>query len=234
MGRMEILKEIKNLIFSEQTEELKFVDAKSGDLILRVDGEEFAEGLPLLVVTEDGVAPAAPGEYLLDDGRTIVTDEAGLITEVRAAESEEVVEAPVEEELAEEVVEEEVKETMTEDVKEEIKEEVKEELADEVVEEVKDKVEEKLEEEKPEDEKVAELTARIEALEGQIEEMLALTKDVAQFSSAVQSKLDTFVDETPAVLEFKSIKDTYKPTVKENKSKREDKLEAIRNFRLKK
>ena len=234
MDKMNILKEIKSLIFSENKEEMAFKEAKVGDLIIRVEGDEFAEGQQVSIVTEDGLIPASPemaGEHVLEDGTKLVLDEAGVIVSVEKAEAE--VEAEVvEEEMAEEEVK--VEETNMEEVKEEVKEEIKEELAEEVVEEVKEKVEEKLEEEKPEDDKVAELTSRIEALESAIEEMLALNKEVAEFSNAIKEKLETFVDETPAQLEFKSIKDTYKPTVKENKAKSDDRLESIRNFRMKK
>lgn len=214
-NRFEILKEIKNLIFSETPTETKFKDAKVGDLIIRVDGEEFAEGLPVFVVTEDGVIPASPemaGEHLLEDGTKIVLDESGVIVSVEAPTEE--VEATIEEEM-EEV--EEVKEEMADEVKEEIKEEIKEELAEEVG-----------------DDKVAELTSRIEMLESQIEEMLALTKDTAQFSSDVKEKLDSFVADTPAEEKFKSIKSQYKSDIKRKVETKTDRLEELRKFRLKK
>lgn len=235
MGRLEILKEIKGLIFSEEKEDLKFVDAKAGEMIVRVEADEFEEGLPLLIITEDGPIPAGAGEHLLDDGRTIVTDDSGLIVEIKASETLEE-EEPIEEKMEEEaVVEEEVKEEveMTEDVKEEIKEEIKEELAEEVKEDVKEKVEEKLEEEKPEDEVVVALTERIEKLEKDIEEMLALTKETAQFSSHVKSKLETFVDETPAKMEFTSIKSTYKPSIEAKKATAGNRLTEISKIRKK-
>jgi ankyrin len=237
MGRLEILKEIKSLIFSDEKVEA-FKDAKVGDYILRVEADEFAEGLQVYIVTEDGVTPTPPelaGEHVLEDGTKITLDESGIITKVEAGEAVE--EEVVEEELAEEVVEEEKPEEdekLAEEVKEEIKEEIKEELAEEVKEDVKEKVEEKLEEEKPEDEVVAALTERIEKLESDIEEMLALTKETAQFSSIVNEKLGKFVENTPAELEFKSVKSQYQSTVKRNLDKKGDKLEELRKFRINK
>lgn len=214
-NRLEILKEIKNLIFSETEDKTPeaFKDAKVGDYIIRVEADDFAEGLQVYIVTEEGVIPASPelaGEHLLEDGTKIVLDENGVIVSVEKTE-EAPVEAPVvEEEMAEE---EEVKEELTEEVKEEIKEELTEEVKDEVV---------------------AELTARVEKLEAVIEEMLALNKDVAEFSKTVENKLNDFIKDTPAELEFKSIKSHYKNDVKRNTEKVNDKLEELRKFRTKK
>ena len=81
---------------------------------------------------------------------------------------------------------------------------------------------------------VAELAARVEKLESAIEEMLALSKDVAEFSKNVEDKLDNFIKDTPAELEFKSIKSQYKTDVKRNVETKNDKLAELRQFRLKK
>jgi hypothetical protein len=204
MDKKNILKEIKSLIFSTDEKKEMFKDAKVGELIIRVEAEEFAEGLQVLLVTEDGVIPAGAdlaGEHLLEDGTKITLDEAGVITKVEKTD-ETPVEAPV--------VEEELEEEMP----------VKEEEKEELVEEVKDEV-------------VAELTARIEKLEAVVEEMLALSKDVAQFSKKVEDKLDNFIKDTPAELEFKSVKSQYNNDVKRNAEKTNDRLESIKNFRKK-
>jgi hypothetical protein len=204
MDKKNILKEIKSLIFSTDEKKEMFKDAKVGELIIRVEAEEFAEGLQVLLVTEDGVIPAGAdlaGEHLLEDGTKITLDEAGVITKVEKTD-ELPVEAPV--------VEEELEEEMP----------VKEEEKEELVEEVKDEV-------------VAELTARIEKLEAVVEEMLALSKDVAQFSKKVEDKLDNFIKDTPAELEFKSVKSQYNNDVKRNAEKTNDRLESIKNFRKK-
>jgi hypothetical protein len=208
---IDIIKEIKSLLFTN--EEVKFKDAKVGDLIIRVEAEEFVEGLPVFVVTEDGIIPASPemaGEHVLEDGTKIVLDEAGVIVSVEAVTEEEIVAAEmpvVEEEMAEEaeVKEEEVKEEMEDEVKEEIKEEV-----------------------------ISELMGRIEKLEAVVEEMLAMNKEVAQFSRVVEDKLNGFIKDTPAEMEFKSIKSQYQTDVRKNVETKTNKLEEIRNFRQKK
>jgi hypothetical protein len=205
--KMQILKQIKSLIFS--TEEVvaeNFLDIKVGDYILRVEADELAEGLPVFIVSEEGVMPAGAdlaGEHVLEDGTKIVLDEAGIIVSIEKGEEpvEAPVEMPVEEEMAEEAPVEEVKE----DVKDEVKEEV-----------------------------IAELMGRIEKLEAVVEEMMGVNKDVAEFSSAVKEKLDSFIKETPAELEFKSIKTEFKSDVVRNKEKSTDRLESIKNFRTKK
>jgi len=173
---------------------------------LRVEADELAEGLPVFIVSEEGVMPAGAdlaGEHVLEDGTKIVLDEAGIIVSIEKGEEpvEAPVEMPVEEEMAEEAPVEEVKE----DVKDEVKEEV-----------------------------IAELMGRIEKLEAVVEEMMGVNKDVAEFSSAVKEKLDSFIKETPAELEFKSIKTEFKSDVVRNKEKSTDRLESIKNFRTKK
>jgi hypothetical protein len=208
--KMQILKQIKSLIFSteEPTTSETFKDLKVGENILRVEAEELAEGLQAYLVTEDGLIPVGPelaGEHVLEDGTKITLDEAGVIVKIEVGEAPVEVETPVEEELAEVPVEEEVKE--------EVKDEVKEEVKDEVI---------------------AELMGRIEKLEAVVEEMIGVNKEVAEFSSIIKGKLDTFIKDTPADLEFKSVKTEFKSDVTRGKEKANDRLESIKNFRMKK
>ena len=92
-----LLSEIKSLIFSsEEKTELKFIDAKSGDLILRVEADDFAKGLKLLVVTPDGAIEAEDGTYQLEDGRELYVV-AGLIDKIEVADETAEVEAAEEE-----------------------------------------------------------------------------------------------------------------------------------------
>lgn len=216
MDKINILSEIKKLMtFGE--EKINFRDAKVGDLIIRVDADDFAEGLVVTVVTEDGVIPASPdmaGEHDLGDGRAIVIDETGLITEIK--------EVPVLEE--DEVI-------LEEDKKEDF-----EEVIEEVVEEIENKedfVEEKEEEMKEEDkkdEKYEALELRIKEMEDKIKEMIELNKQTEDFSKVVIEKLDGFIKDTPAELEFKSIKTEY---TNDFKNKRMTNLEVINNLRKK-
>lgn len=85
----EKLDAIKKLLFDENVEEKKFMDAKLNDgTIVRVTGE-VAEGSMVEVIAEDGTtAPIADGEYTLEDG-TVIKTEAGIITSVTAPKEEE-------------------------------------------------------------------------------------------------------------------------------------------------
>jgi hypothetical protein len=204
MDKKSILSEIKKLINFSKEE--KFIDAKSGDIIVRVEGEEFATKLPLLIVTPDGVIPAEDGDYTLEDGR-VLTVVGGLIDSIAEA-------------LTEEVKEEEVVEEMEEEVVEEVVEDKEEDLE----EEVKDKVEER----------VTELEKKIEEMEALFTEMLSTTKATAEFSKVVEDKIENFIKGTPAELEFKGVKSGYTSVKEENKSKYSTGIESIRNLRIKK
>ena len=88
LNKKEILSEIKKLMkFS--TETTNFVDAKSGENIVRVEGEDFMVGADIMVVTEEGLLPAPDGEHILDDGRKL-TVSGGKITEIELPEVGEV------------------------------------------------------------------------------------------------------------------------------------------------
>ncbi|MFM7088515.1 MAG: hypothetical protein ACKOW9_03210 [Candidatus Paceibacterota bacterium] len=72
--------------------EIKFVDVKAGDLNLRIDGE-IIEGSTVAVVSTDAngneVLDAAPdGEYILEDGRTLVIQNSTIAQIVEAGEVE--------------------------------------------------------------------------------------------------------------------------------------------------
>lgn len=58
-------------------------DESGADVILTIDGDVPAVGMPVMV----GTSPAADGEYILADGTTI-TIAAGLISEIATKESE--------------------------------------------------------------------------------------------------------------------------------------------------
>ena len=212
MDKINILGEIKKLMTFGETK-VNFRDAKVGDLIIRVDADDFAEGLVVSVVTEDGIIPTSPdmaGEHNLGDGRAIVIDETGLITEIK--------EVPVLEE-DEVVLEDEKKEDFVEE---------KEEMEEEKEEEMEKEKEEEMEKEK--DEKYEALELRVKEMEERIKEMIELNKETADFSKVVVEKLDGFIKDTPADLEFKSIKTEYSNDIKNRKMTN---LEVINNLRKK-
>jgi hypothetical protein len=64
-------------------------------------------------------------------------------------------------------------------------------------------------------------------------EMLPVIKQASEFSNDVLTKLDTFVKETPAEVQFKSIKSEYKEFVRDNKDRKVSGLEGIKNIRKK-
>jgi hypothetical protein len=214
MDKKNILSEIKKMItfsYEEKEDEVKdFIDAKTTTgVIVRVEGEAFVEGAQLLIVSEDGVFPAGPelvGEHELEDGSKIVLDETGVIVEVIAANGEEIEAGEVEEEVENlEVVA---------DLQPEV---------DETAGMTQSVLEERIEE----------LEKKIEEMESEIKEMIGINEEMAKFSSHVLTKIDTFVKDTPAQLEFQSIKTAYKGEIADRKEKAIGGLEAIKNIRKK-
>lgn len=94
MDKKTILSEIKKLItFSTE----KFLDAKTMDgTIIRVEGDKFDVGMPLLIVSADGLLPSKAGEMTLEDGTRIIVDEAGIISAVEYPTEQTPSEAPLE------------------------------------------------------------------------------------------------------------------------------------------
>jgi len=105
MEKTTIIDKIKELFNEDVVVDAKFLDVKDSEgNILRVSGEELTVGSELYLITEAGEELTGAGEYLLEDGRTIVVDEASLITEVVEAEAAPEEEAVVvEEEMNDEV-----------------------------------------------------------------------------------------------------------------------------------
>ena len=102
MKPTEMLKRIQTLLNTRVELEDRKLD--NGTVIF---ADEFAEGQPVFIVTEDERIPMPIGEYMMEDGSMLVVEEEGVIASINAA--EEVVEDEVEE-VVEEVVEEEMSE----------------------------------------------------------------------------------------------------------------------------
>jgi predicted RNase H-like HicB family nuclease len=101
MKTTEMLKRIQTLLNTRVELEDRKLD--NGTVI---SADEFAEGQPVFIVTEDERIPMPIGEYNMEDGSVLVVEEEGVIAEVKAAdeaeeEVEEVVEEVVEEEMSE-------------------------------------------------------------------------------------------------------------------------------------
>ena len=99
MKTTEMLKRIQTLLNTRVELEDRKLD--NGTVIF---ADEFAEGQPVFIVTEDERIPMPIGEYNMEDGSMLVVEEEGVIASISAEAEEEV------EEVEQEVVEEEMSE----------------------------------------------------------------------------------------------------------------------------
>lgn len=148
----EIVKKHFNLVDAPAPKSFGTIKTADGELELKYEGEELAQGLEVYVVTADGDVAAPDGEHALEGGITIVTKdgkiEAIKETEAPAEEAEvevEEVAAAEEEEKVEEALEEEEAE-MAEHEEEEMQEEEADSMIEEVIEAVAEVVTEKMKE----------------------------------------------------------------------------------------
>ena len=93
-----MLKRIQTLLNTRVELEDKKLD--NGTVI---SADEFAEGQPVFIVTEDERIPMPVGEYVMEDGSMLVVEEEGVIASISAQEEEveEVEQEVVEEEMSE-------------------------------------------------------------------------------------------------------------------------------------
>ena len=110
MNSKETLNKVKTLLGLEvQLEERKLENGT------RFEADSFEAGKEIFIVTDEDERIAVPkGEYLLDDGFTVVVEEDGIIAEIKEAveeEVEETIEAPVVEEV-EAAIEDEMRDMM--------------------------------------------------------------------------------------------------------------------------
>lgn len=100
MNTKETLNKVRTLLGIE----VKFEQAKLDNGAI-FEAETFEVGAEIFVVADEERVAVPIGEYVLEDGRTVVIAEEGIIAEIKEAGAEE--EAPTEEAPTEEVVEEE-------------------------------------------------------------------------------------------------------------------------------
>ena len=269
-----ILGEIKSILFGST--EMKFKEAKSGDYILRVEGEDFAEGMEISLVTEDGLIPVEDGTYPLEDGRELYIV-AGKVDKIEMPEEmiEETIDETADIEMAETelldgtkvkvegdvavgnkvMVEKDgefvtapegqhnladgkviyvdadglINEIQTPDTKKE------DEVALEVVVEAPAYVDETAGmTSSVTQEMFGDMEKRMADMESKIAEMEAVTKEMAKYSKSVEDKMESFVKDTPAELEFKSLKSEFNNKIVVEKKTQNNNLEAIRTLRAKK
>lgn len=97
---MSKFEKVKEILFGKQEEVLPavFMDVKSGDLILRVDGELVVDStVAQVIVAEDGtetIEPLEDGKYPMEDGQILVVENS-TIKEILPAEVAPEVEAAV-------------------------------------------------------------------------------------------------------------------------------------------
>ena len=156
-----MLNQVKTLLGVEvKLEQMKL---ENGTVL---EADKFEAGNEIFIVTEDEKVALPVGEYVLEDGQTLVIEEEGIIKEMKSENEEEEVEVEVEakeeekeemgyatkEELAEvkSMIEEikamlEPKEEMSEEPKEE-KQELSSDVVNEVVNEIPEEVKQELSE----------------------------------------------------------------------------------------
>ena len=100
MNTKETLNKVRTLLGIE----VKFEQAKLDNGAI-FEAETFEAGAEIFVVADEERVAVPIGEYVLEDGRTVVITEEGIIAEIKEAGAEE--EAPTEEAPTDEVVEEE-------------------------------------------------------------------------------------------------------------------------------
>lgn len=97
MKPLDMLNQIKTLLGVEETEkvELAQMTLDNGTVL---EAEAFEANNEVFIVTEEEKIALPVGEYTLEDGRTLMVEEEGIIKEIKATETEEVEAA--EEEMA--------------------------------------------------------------------------------------------------------------------------------------
>lgn len=161
---------------------MQFSVVKTDKAVLQYEGEELIVGTVVKIENEDGTTEIPTGEYVMEDGRTLV---------VENGEVKEIIEAPEVEPV--EVVEPEAEPTEeeTEPTEEETEPEVVEETpAEETVEPEAEPAEEETEPEQAEptelEKKVAELEGKIAELEGKIAELMGSFEKMSVAKPAVE------------------------------------------------
>lgn len=124
MKPSELLKNIQTLLSAK----IELAQEVTTEGII-LEAESFEPKVPVFIVTENGTEPAGKGEYKLENGKTLVVAEDGLIDAIVEAEAE----TEIEIEAAKEVEVEAAEEVVTEETVVEEKMPSQEEIIDAVV-----------------------------------------------------------------------------------------------------
>lgn len=164
---------------------------KTDKAVLSYEGEELTVETEVWIEDEDGNRTEVEnGEYLTEDGKTLVV-EGGKVADILEPKEEEVTEEPAEEVQPEEEVAAEEEQPEEEQPKEEEPAATEEETA---------------EPEAEEDTKVAELEAKIAELEAQLADALAKIAELTDTTEAMFSNIQKMSMAKPAAQEFENIK----------------------------
>tara|TARA_R100001463_G_scaffold45102_2_gene93190 strand:- start:152 stop:748 length:597 start_codon:yes stop_codon:yes gene_type:complete len=97
MKATDTISKIKNILGMELSKEVKEVEVKAEEVTLAtmnlengtvIESESFESGKEVFIVTEDDRVPMPIGEYTLEDGRSVVVKEEGLIDSISEATEE--------------------------------------------------------------------------------------------------------------------------------------------------
>jgi hypothetical protein len=97
MKATDTISKIKNILGMELSKEVKEVEVKAEEVTLAtmnlengtvIEAESFEGGKEVFIVTEDDRVPMPIGEYTLEDGRSVVVKEEGLIDSISEATEE--------------------------------------------------------------------------------------------------------------------------------------------------
>ncbi|MFY8170335.1 MAG: hypothetical protein ACOVK2_04380 [Candidatus Fonsibacter sp.] len=124
MKPSELLKNIQTLLSAK----IELAQEVTTEGII-LEAESFEPKVPVFIVTENGTEPAGKGEYKLENGKTLVVAEDGIIDAIVEAEAE----TEIEIEAAKEVEVEAAEEVVTEETVVEEKMPSQEEIIDAVV-----------------------------------------------------------------------------------------------------
>lgn len=175
---------------------MQFSVVKTDKAVLQYEGEELIVGTVVKIENEDGTTEIPTGEYVMEDGRTLVVENGEVKEIIEAPEVEPVEVVEPEAEPTEEIIEPEV---------------VEETPAEETVEPEAEPAEEETEPEQAEptelEKKVAELEGKIAELEGKIAELMGSFEKMSVAKPAVEefeqiktikktgvSKIDRFLE----------------------------------------
>ena len=122
MKSTEILNKIKTFLGEEMSEEtqteraleLAQLKLENGTVL---EAEAFESGNEIFILTEDEKVAVPKGEYLMEDGRTLVVEEEGVIEEIKAEEHEDKEEEEKEEKVDARYVSKEEFESAVEEIK---------------------------------------------------------------------------------------------------------------------